>query len=355
MPPLLRRNLMQGRVERRPGNGTREGTTTEIMGSVAAIIPSWNTAGYIERCLDSLTIQDVDVELMVVDNGSEDGSMKVLSRLGVPHVSLARNIGFAAAVNLGVARTSAPFLLVLNADCYLAPGSLDLLVRELRAGDRLGGVQPRILQESQPGEEVRVYSTGQFLTRYGAAFERGWGEPDGPRFDRGGPIFGVSGAACLLRREMFAGMGGYDSSYFSFFEDVDLNARARLAGWMFAYVPQAIAVHVGHAAWRQARRAHAFNVELTVRNRLATAVKVLPARGVAGATVLTLRSLLASPFRRTTRPALAGAGAALFWLPRLLGERKQLRAGSPSVLDEWLTQTPARGPDPREISRARDT
>src|SRR2546421_6792170 len=201
------------------------------MSTVAAIIPSWNTAGYIERCLRSLSLQAVDVEVMVVDNGSSDGSIELLSRLGVSHVALARNAGFAAAVNLGVERTSSLFILVLNADCFLAPECLDLLVSELQTDDQLGGVQPRILQEHEDGDVVRVYSAGQFLTRSGAAFERGWGEPDGPRFDGGGPVFGVSGAACLLRREMFTALGGYDSSYFAFFEDVDLNARARLAGW----------------------------------------------------------------------------------------------------------------------------
>lgn len=327
------------------------------MSVVAAIIPSWNTAAYIERCLDSLAAQDVDVELMVVDNGSEDSSTELLSRRTVPHISLARNTGFASAVNLGAARTSAPLLLVLNADCYLAPGCLRLLVRELRADDRLGGVQPRILQERDDVEERRIYSTGQFLTRYGAAFERGWGEPDGPRFDQGRPIFGVSGAACLLRREMFITLDGYDSSYFAFYEDVDLNARARLAGWTFAYVPQAISVHVGHAAWAQATRPHAFNVSLTVRNRLATAVKVLPLRGVAGAAALTLRSLLASLFHGTGRAAFGGAATAMLWLPRLLTERRRLRAGSSLALDEWLTRAPVpvRGPDPREVARAKDS
>jgi N-acetylglucosaminyl-diphospho-decaprenol L-rhamnosyltransferase len=322
------------------------------MSSVAAVIPSWNTAKYLERCLDSLSGQDVEVEVMVIDNGSEDDSVELLSRIGVPHLTLARNVGFATAINLGVARTTAPLLLVLNADCFLAPASLGPLVQELGTDDRLGGVQPRILQEREKDEVARIYSTGQFLSRFGAAFERGWGEPDGPRFDDGGPVFGVCGAACLLRREMFTALDGYDTSYFAFFEDVDLNARARLAGWKFAYVPEAIAVHVGHAAWRQAARPHAFNVQLTVRNRLATAVKVLPARGVAGAAALTVRSLLASPFRGTGRAALAGAAAAVRWLPRLLAERRRLRAGSPSLLDEWLTRAPGRGPDPGESARA---
>jgi GT2 family glycosyltransferase len=317
------------------------------MSSVAAIIPSWNTAAYLDRCLTSLADQaGVTVETMVVDNGSSDSSVELLKRRGVQHVALSSNIGFARAVNLGVARTSAPFLLVLNADCFLAPDCLRLLVTELAADQSVGGVQPRILQETATTQGLTIYSAGQCLTRNGTAFERGWGQPDGPRYADHAEVFGVSGAACLLRRELFADLGGYDATYFAFYEDVDLNARARLAGWRFSYLSDAHAVHVGHAAWRQERRAHRFNVELTVRNRLATAVKVLPARGVMGSVALTLRSLAASPFRGTSMAVLAGTLTALRWLPRMLSERRRLRRQNTELLDAWLTNAPGPGPDP---------
>ena len=320
------------------------------MNSVAAIIPSWNTAPHLERCLTSLAAQTgVSIDTMVIDNGSEDASLELLERRGVQHVALPSNIGFAAAVNMGAAKTSAPLILVLNADCFLAPGCVRLLAAELTADHRLGGVQPRILQEGTATEAARIYSTGQYLTRYGAAFERSWGEPDGIPGASRGEVFGVSGAACLLRRELFTDVGGYDAAYFAFFEDVDLNARARLAGWRFAYVPDALAVHVGHAAWRQQSRAQRFNVELTVRNRLATAFKVLPARGVVGSAALTLRSIVGSPRHGTSVAVLSGTLTALHWLPRLLGERKRLRHESPHLLDDWLARAPGPGPNPADI------
>jgi GT2 family glycosyltransferase len=156
----------------------------------------------------------------------------------------------------------------------------------------------------------------------------------------------VSGAACLLRRELFTQVGGYDERYFAFYEDVDLNARARLAGWRFEYLPEATALHVGHAAWSSAPSARRFNVSLTVRNRLATAIKVLPLRGVVGAGAATLRSLIACPFHRTTLATLSGALGALRWLPRLIAERRQLRAGSRELLDRSLARRRGAGPDP---------
>lgn len=317
------------------------------MSSVAAVIPSWNTASHIGRCLDAVAAQSgATIETLVVDNGSKDASLEVVETRGVRYVALPTNIGFAKAVNLGVAKTSAPLVLVLNADCFLSPGCVRALVEELAADRRLGGVQPRILQNEASGDVARIYSAGQCLTRYGTAFERGWNEPDGSRYASPQEVFGVSGAVCLLRRELFNDLGGYDETYFAFFEDVDLSARARLAGWGFAYVPDAIAIHVGHAAWRQEARSQQFNVELTVRNRLATAVKVLPISGVLGAAVLTLRTLVASPFRGTSAAVLAGMLSTLRRLPRLLRERRRLRRGSSRALDNWLARAPGRGPDP---------
>jgi GT2 family glycosyltransferase len=321
------------------------------MSSVAAIIPSWNTAAHLDRCLDSLAAQTaLSIEILVVDNGSDDGSLELVRRRGVAHIALSANVGFAKAVNLGVARTRAPLLLVLNADCFLAPDAVALLAAEMNRDAGLGGVQPKIVQDD--GGTTRIYSAGQGLTRGGRAFERGWGEVDGDRFAVGEEVFGVSGAACLLRRELFAELGGYDESYFAFYEDVDLNARARLGGWRFRYAPSPRAVHAGHAAWSQASGAQRFNVELTVRNRLATAAKVLPLSGVAGSAWLTVRSILAGPLRGTGGAALAGTLTAMRWMPRLLRERRRLRRGSTTGLDDWLTTAPQAGPDPARLRRA---
>jgi len=91
---------------------------------VAVVIPSWNSLDLLPRCLDSLRAQGEEIELLVVDNGSGDGSVEYLRREAVHHIALPANVGFAAAVNLGVARTRAAAVLVLNADTVLEPGSV---------------------------------------------------------------------------------------------------------------------------------------------------------------------------------------------------------------------------------------
>jgi GT2 family glycosyltransferase len=312
--------------------------------SVAVVIPSWNSQGLLPRCLGSLRDQGVEVELMVVDNGSGDGSVAFLEQEGIPHVALPRNVGFAAAINLGASRVGAATVLALNADTVLESGCIGALLDALEADDSLGGVQPRILQlDGDAGAlpdpaSARLYSAGQALTADGRAFEQGAGEEQSPRFLQGREIFGVCGAACLLRRELFTELGGYDESYFAFYEDVDLNVRARIAGWRFAYVPAAVLWHVGNASWQAGfERPGAENARLVARNRLATQLKFMPARALPRIAAVEVASLARAASQRRLRATLAGKLAALRWLPRLLRERRRLRReGDPARARRWL-------------------
>ncbi len=324
--------------------------------TVAVVIPSWNSAGLLPRCLDSLADQGVEVEPMVVDNGSSDGSVELLERRGVPHVALPENTGFAAAVNLGAARVAADAVLVLNADTALEPGCLATLLDALEADPGLGGVQPRLLQlegdAERPGRgggaaaasalpdpaAARLYSAGQALTADGRAVEVGAGEAQPSRLPGVYEVFGVCGAACLLRRELFADLGGYDESYFAFYEDVDLNVRARIAGWRFAYVPEAVVWHVGNASWSAGfAKPSAENAWLVARNRLATQVKFMPLRALPRIAAVEAGALARAASQRRLRATLTGKLAALRRLPRLLRERRRLRhEGDPARARRWL-------------------
>lgn len=312
--------------------------------SVAVAIPSWNTFGFLSNCLRSLDGQGVAAETMVVDNGSGDGSVEYLEREGVPHVALPENVGFAAAVNLAVARTESAAVLVLNADTVLEPGCLAVLLDALEANPGLGGVQPRILQleggsrASRTVGSAHLYSAGQALTRDGRAFELGMGEEQGTWSAERREVFGVCGAACLLRRELFADLGGYDESYFAFYEDVDLNVRARAAGWRFEYVPEAIVWHVGNASWQAGfGRPGADNARLVARNRLATQVKFMPVSAAPRIAAVEAGSLLRAARERRFIATLRGKLATLRRLPRLLRERRSLRAeGDPVQVRRWL-------------------
>jgi GT2 family glycosyltransferase len=312
---------------------------------VAVVIPTWNCLGDLRACVESARAQGgVEAELVVVDNGSEDGTVGYLESEGVQHVALPNNLGFAKAVNLGVEATGSPLVMVLNADATLEPGCLERLAATLAADQSLGGAQPLILQLERGARSERdatdslVYSQGQALTTDGRGHEEGTGQPRASAPGERREIFGVCGAACLLRRELLVGLGGYDERYFAFCEDVDLNVRGRIAGWAFALEPGAVAWHLGGAAWEAGfGRPDADNARLVARNRLATQIKFMPARSIPRIALVEAGAIARAATARRLLPTVAGKLAALRWLPALIRERRGLRrTGDLARARAWL-------------------
>jgi GT2 family glycosyltransferase len=235
---------------------------------------------------------------------------------------------------------------VLNADTVLEPDCLGRLTAAMAGDPTLGGVQPRILQLERGNRRdpddpnAVVYSLGQALTADGRGREDGARSRQGMVATDRREIFGVCGAACLLRRELLVALGGYEERYFAFCEDVDLNVRARIAGWRFRLEPDAVVWHAGQAAWRVGfARPAADNARLVARNRLATQVKFMPARSIPRIVVVEAGALAKAAVARRFLPTLAGKLAALRWLPGLLRERRRLRrTGDLGQARAWLGQ-----------------
>lgn len=297
--------------------------------AVAIVIPSWNSVELLPRCLDSLAGQAAH-ELIVVDNGSSDGTVELLEERGIAHLTHPTNRGFAVAVNRGVAATRAPLVLPLNADTELAPGAVAAMQAALEADPGLGGVAPRILQVEGEGRDIaaaRLYSAGQGLTRDGRAVELGAGEAQPPGPPAGREVFGVCGAVCLLRRELFEELGGYDESFFSFYEDVDLNVRAQIAGRRFAYVPEAVVWHLGNASWQaEAPQPGAWNARLVARNRVLTQAKFMPAAALPRIAAVEAGSLARAARQGRFGATLGGKLEGLRGLRAALRERRRLAA-----------------------------
>jgi GT2 family glycosyltransferase len=308
--------------------------------AVAVVIPSWNSAALLSRCLDSLAGEE-GVEVFVVDNGSTDGTVDLLRRRNIAHLTLAENQGFAVAMDIGVEQTTGRLVLGLNADAELEPGAVAKLVAALDADPDLGGVAPLILQvegETRDARAARVYSAGQGLTRDGRGVELEAGRAQGPTTRRAREVFGVCGAACLLRRELFAELGGYDRGFFSFFEDVDLNVRARIAGWRFAYVPEAIVWHLGNASWQEhAQRPRAWNARLVARNRIVTQARFMPASALPRILAVEFGALYRAARQGRFAATLRGKVEGLARLPGALRDRRRLAAeGDLGRARAWL-------------------
>ncbi len=312
---------------------------------VAVVIPNWNGADDLRACLASLEAQQrVELEVLVVDNGSTDGSVELMRAEEVSHIPLPRNIGFAGAVNRGVAGTDSPLVFVLNADTVLETDAVARLAGSLEAQPGLGGVQPRILSlvrgevRDREDPDVPIYSLGQQLTADGRAFEADMGRRQGERMGEASEIFGLCGAAALFRRQLFEELGGFDERYFAFYEDVDLNVRARIAGWSFGLVPSAVVWHVGNSAWQAGfDEPSAENARLVARNRLCTQIKFLPLRSLPRVALAEAGAMVRSIGARRFRSTLSGKLSAMMMLPELLRDRRRLReAGDPDRARRWL-------------------
>jgi GT2 family glycosyltransferase len=205
---------------------------------VAAVIPNWNGAGRLERCLESLEAQTRRFDqVIVVDNGSTDGSS------ALAQVRLERNCGFAVAVNHGItAATGADWIAILNNDVVLHPAWLEIL---LDSPSDYGMLTGRTLQMHQPS---LLDGAGDALSLGLAAARLGHGAPDGETYDRPRPVFGVCFAASLIHADVFRRVGLLEERFFAYLEDAEFCLRAQLAGFRGWYEPMAVAWHEGSAS-----------------------------------------------------------------------------------------------------------
>jgi GT2 family glycosyltransferase len=223
---------------------------------VAAVIVSYNVAELLVRCVESLRADGVE-RIVVVDNASADGSVEAVRAAdpGVEVVALAENVGFGAGVNRGAARTTEPFLLVLNPDVEVEAGSTKVLVDALGADPGLAVVGPRI--ETPDGE---LYPSARTFPDMGDAAGHAFlhflwpANPFSRRYrmldwDHGDArdVDWVAGTHLLVRRQAWDQVGGFDEAFFMYMEDVDLCWRLHRAGWRVGYEPGA---RVRHAIGR---------------------------------------------------------------------------------------------------------
>jgi len=210
--------------------------------------------------------------IVVIDNASPDGTADVASGLaGVEVRRLPENLGYAAAMNIGLAMTDAPYVLALNADARLGEGYVRALVAALEADPTAAAATGTLVLP-----EGVVDSSGLTLTTAYVAFERDRGTP--PADVSTEPPFGVSGAASLWRRSALVEVGSapWWEWLFVYWDDVELSWRLRRRGWHMLSVPSARAEHRRGSDFAPSR----FVEAAALRNRLATIARHRGARGL---------------------------------------------------------------------------
>lgn len=209
---------------------------------VTVIIVNWNGAHLLQGCLDSLRCQSFqDFSIVVVDNGSDDGSLELLNACypDVHLMILKKNRGFAKAVNMALNRVHSRYFVLLNNDVELPPDWLVNLVNALESHSEAGSATSKMLEYAHPDIIDRA---GDSYTRAGAGFLRGRGMASG-QLDTAGWVFGACGGASIYRRAMIDEIGGFDPDFFLIYEDVDLSFRGQLRGYKCFYEPRAVAYH----------------------------------------------------------------------------------------------------------------
>ena len=209
---------------------------------ISIIIVNYDGLHFLEPCLSSITNQTYKkFEIVFVDNGSSDGSAGFV-REHYPSakiVETGKNLGFAGGNNAGIRIAQGEFILTLNNDTIVDPHFLEEIQKPFLRDPRTGMCGSKMVLP-----DGRINSTAICISRSGAAWDRGMGEPDHGQYDVAEEIFGPCAGAALYRRLMLDEIGLFDEDFFLFMEDVDLAFRARLSGWKCMYVPTARVVHI---------------------------------------------------------------------------------------------------------------
>ncbi len=242
------------------------------MKKVTIIIPNYNGLHFLEPCLAALGRQTCrDFELLVVDNGSTDGSVEWLGERGVRAICFSGNRGFSGAVNAGIRESKTPYVILLNNDTEPDPGYVGALLRAAEASPKIFSVSPRMLQLCH---RDLMDDAGDMYSIMGWAYQRGVGQEAG-RYNRPCNIFSACAGAAIYRREVFDEIGLFDEMHFAYLEDVDVGYRAKIAGYYNRYCPSSVVYHVGSGT--SGSKYNSFKVRLAARNNVYLNYKNMPA------------------------------------------------------------------------------
>lgn len=218
---------------------------------VSLVLLNYNGGHFLTGCLDSVLAQDYpQVEVIIVDNASADGSLDILDDHRYAAFKLIknpRNEGFSRGMNIGINAAAGLYIMPLNFDIIMEPDFISQMVAALNSNMKYGSASGKLLRFNKDGKTNVVDSTGHVIYKNRYVMNRGEDQVDSGQFSDEDLVFGTTGAVPLYRREMLediAYKGEYfDESFFIMLEDVDLDWRAQIRGWSCVYVPRAVAYH----------------------------------------------------------------------------------------------------------------
>ena len=219
------------------------------MKKITVVIPNFNGVDFLQDCLQALMEQESgtpEYEVLVVDNGSQDGSIELIAEK-FPQVkveALSENTGFCHAVNVGIGKSNTPYVILLNNDTKVAPGFVSGLLRAIERDSKIFSVSASMRMWDDP---ELIDDAGDRYCALGWAYARGKGKP-ASQYRQAREVFSACGGAAIYRREILDEIGLFDEGHFAYLEDLDIGWRARIHGYHNYYEPAAEVIHYGSAS-----------------------------------------------------------------------------------------------------------
>lgn len=249
------------------------------MKQTAVVILNYNGAGMLRRFLPSVIKYSPEASIYVADNGSSDESCDVV-RNEFPAVKLMvldQNYGFAEGYNRALAQVDEEYAVLLNSDVEVTRGWLSPMTQFLDSNPEVAACQPKLLSFKQKDFFEYAGAAGGFIDKWGYTFCRGrifnTVERDSGQYDDTTDVFWATGAALMIRNEVYKNNGGLDGRFFAHMEEIDLCWRLRSRGYRIACVPQSHVYHVGGATLKKENPQKTY---LNFRNNLLMIYKNAP-------------------------------------------------------------------------------
>ncbi|HEY5957547.1 MAG TPA: glycosyltransferase family 2 protein [Polyangiaceae bacterium] len=289
---------------------------------LSVVVVNWNSIEDLRQCLASLRVQtERDIEVIVVDNGSEDGSADMVASEFAECILLREtdNLGFAEGCNRGIAVAQGQWVAMLNNDAIAEPTWAEALLKAASTvTPDCGMLQSLLLYQSRPDV---INSTGIELSRSGGGRDRDEGKPRASSQVEQ-EIFCPTAGAAAYRRSMLEAIrieGGYfDRAHFMYYEDTDLGWRARLAGYSARYVPTSVVYHRWHGS--TVRRGRSWLAAIGSTNRIRTLLKNASLRYV----LCTMPGTLEGVLHVVRHGGTKGIRALVRSIPESLATRRQV-------------------------------
>jgi GT2 family glycosyltransferase len=244
------------------------------MVEISIIILNYNGIKFAEHCLESVfNTTYSDFEVLFVDNGSADNSLEFVrarysENLKFTIIENKKNYGFALGNNLGARLARGKYLIFLNIDTIVDNNWLNEISIIMNSDKSIGAAQCKLRLLDSP---QLLDSTGHDMDWFGIAFVRGHNQVDKGQYDKLSEIFGATGAALVIRRDIFNRLEGFDPDYFMLFEEDDLCWRTWISGYRVLFIPKAIVFHKSGAS--RTTKGLYLNLYLSRRNRLISVLK----------------------------------------------------------------------------------